>query len=408
MNKKLLIIILSTGLSILLLVLIGYYLYIANGTTNTNEKPSIFRSFFPFGKNDLTQPNSTTTNPGLGEETPSTLSNFTSKLRMISLEPVAGAGLLDTKAGTVLRYMERATGHIFEVELFSPKNTRISNKTIPFVYNAVWDNKNNSLVTQYLEDDDQTIDVYLMSLKQVATTTESTVSALLLSGNITDVSVYGGNVFYLDEGNQSSSGYISGLDGTKRKLIWNSPLSQLLSQFVNPKTIALTTKPAVGINGYLYFVDTTSGAIQKIIGDIPGLSTLVSEDATKILYLEEADEVSFHLFDAKSRVSDRLSPVTFPEKCIWSKKNKNIVYCAVPQTVLNNNSLTQWYKGNASFTDDIWKYDTKNNTASIIENLTEESGESIDVIKPLLSENERYLVFINKRDNSLWSLDLTQ
>jgi hypothetical protein len=70
--------------------------------------------------------------------------------------------------------------------------------------------------------------------------------------------------------------------------------------------------------------------------------------------------------------------------------------------------LISWYIGNISFRDDIWKYDLKNNTAVIIDNLTDESGIKIDVIKPQLSVNEKYLVFINKIDGTLWSLDLTK
>jgi hypothetical protein len=40
--------------------------------------------------------------------------------------------------------------------------------------------------------------------------------------------------------------------------------------------------------------------------------------------------------------------------------------------------------------------------------LSQESGMAIDVIKPILSDNEQYLIFINKIDNTLWSLDLIQ
>lgn len=64
--------------------------------------------------------------------------------------------------------------------------------------------------------------------------------------------------------------------------------------------------------------------------------------------------------------------------------------------------------GTMQFTDDIWKYDTKANKSIIVDNLYEDSGENIDVIKPILSENEQYLVFINKRDGNLWSLDLSK
>ena len=80
----------------------------------------------------------------------------------------------------------------------------------------------------------------------------------------------------------------------------------------------------------------------------------------------------------------------------------------MPKQFLEGNSLALWYKGLSFWSDDIWKYDTKSNTSSLIENLGSDSGQSIDVIKPILSDSERYLIFINKTDNTLWSLDLTK
>ncbi|HEY0221172.1 MAG TPA: hypothetical protein VGC58_03045 [Candidatus Paceibacterota bacterium] len=67
-----------------------------------------------------------------------------------------------------------------------------------------------------------------------------------------------------------------------------------------------------------------------------------------------------------------------------------------------------WYKGIVSFSDDIWQYNTKDFTSKSLTDLKSESGEDVDVIKPILSENEQYLIFVNKKDNSLWSLDLTK
>jgi hypothetical protein len=78
------------------------------------------------------------------------------------------------------------------------------------------------------------------------------------------------------------------------------------------------------------------------------------------------------------------------------------------QLYIDNTSLTSWYQGTISTDDDIWKIDTKNNSSILIESLENDSGLKIDVIKPILSTNEQYLVFINKTDNTLWSLDLTK
>ncbi len=158
----------------------------------------------------------------------------------------------------------------------------------------------------------------------------------------------------------------------------------------------------------MYFVDPTTGAVRKILGNIPGLSAFSDPDGLQVIYLEQTDSAKLSVLDRKTGGSRSLTPATFPEKCTWSKKDKNIVYCAVPREFLDGLALTAWYKGYISYTDDIWKYDIKNNTSVILENLPNDAGNQIDLIKPILSENEQYLIFINKIDNSLWSLDLSK
>jgi hypothetical protein len=115
-----------------------------------------------------------------------------------------------------------------------------------------------------------------------------------------------------------------------------------------------------------------------------------------------------YTYDIKTMASDNAAPATFPEKCAWGKKDTKFVYCAVPKNFIGAGELTNWYKGNISTNDDVWKYDLENKTSMIVADLNKESGENIDVIKPVLSDNDQYLVFVNKKDNSLWSLDLTK
>jgi hypothetical protein len=327
MSRKLIITI-SIVLGVILIGLVGYYFVIQNNNnTETGGKTTGFRSFFPFGGNNTTS-NGTSTENNNVEPTPTPISqtDFTQKLRKLSSEPVSGAGASDTKAGTVVRYIEKATGHIFETELFSPKSNRISNTTIPLVYEAIWGNGNNSLIARYLADDNQKIDTYSLTLKKVSTTTENTVAAIAFSANINDVSVIDNNVFYLERGNGFSTGFVSKFDGTSKKQIWNSALQELLSQFVNPKTVALTTKPASKVSGFLYFIDTSTGSVKSILSKIPGLSTLVNDDATRVIYLEQGDDFNIKVLEIKTKISTETGIETFPEKCVWSKKDKTIIY----------------------------------------------------------------------------------
>jgi len=406
MSKKTYIIILIV-LVLILSGLIFYYLKNKNTDGGNGGIADTFKNFFPFGGEEVVNNNNGTTTP---DETPIVEEpvDFIQKLRKLSSEPVAGAGLLDVKAGTVVRYIEKATGHIFEVELFSPRQGRISNTTVPKVYDAVWGNKNNSLITRYLKDDDRTVETYSLTVKDISTTTENTITGIAFPSRISDVSVIDASVFYLEQGVNGSNGYVSNWSGGSKKQIWNSPIKELISQYVNNKTVALTTKSEENTEGFLYFVDTGNGSTRRIIGNIIGLSTLVDSSATRVLYLKQEQGVEMFLYDMTTKTRDAVYPVTFPEKCVWSSKNKDIVFCAVPKEGVEKSSLTFWYKGLNQFNDDIWKYDLENKTSDIVLSMSSETSENIDVIKPILSESEQYLVFMNKRDNALWSLDLTK
>lgn len=406
MSKKFFITTISIVLFLLLVSLVGYYFFIQNSGVSSSGAINTFKTFFPFGgetSNIIPIVENIVTDPPTTEQT-----NYTQKLRKISAEQVAGAGILDTKAGTVVRHIERATGHIYETELFSPNQNRISNTTIPTAYDAIWGNKNNSLLVRYLKDDNQTVDTYGLMIKDVSTSTENSVSAIKFPENIKDVSSFGTSVFTLETNTSSSIGHVSNFDGSKKIQIWNSPIKEVLSQYINAKTVALTTKPHQNFEGFLFFVDTGNGQVKKIMGNIFGLSTLTNDVATQVLFLDQESTPKLLVFDIKNNTSVLLTPTTFPEKCVWSKKDKNIVFCAVPQEYINNNSLTLWYQGSTSFADNIWRFDIKSNTSNLVGELFNESNEQLDVIKPILSDNEQYFVFINKTDNSLWSLDLTK
>jgi hypothetical protein len=405
MSRKKTYILIASILLIILLVLIGLYLTGKN-PDGSPKMPSVFKDFFPFGGSTVTE-NIPVEEPT--EEPPVvTTDDFTKRLRKITSEQVAGAGVLDVKAGSVIRYIEKATGHIYEVELFSPRAGRISNTTIPMVYDAYWGNKNESLVSQYLKDDDVTVDTYSITLKNISTTTENTISGSAMSKNISSVSAFGNSVFYIEEGSNESIGYVSTFDGKNKKRIWNSPIKELLSQYVNDKTVALATKPHENAPGYLYIVGTNTGTTKKVLSDIYGLSALVNPAGTDVLYLGQSGSALMNLYNIKTMARESISPATFPEKCVWGKKDTKFIYCAVPKDFIAVGTLTSWYRGTISLNDDIWRYDLEDKTSKIIADLSQESGEEIDLMKPTLSDSDQYLMFVNKKDNSLWSLDLTK
>lgn len=385
-----------------------YYFFVLSAQNQTgNNATTTAKTFSPFGGtgNSGTTTGFSSTTQSTAPATNANQLNYTQKLRELWNQPTAGAGILDSKAGSSVRFVDKATGFVYETQLFSPIQNRLSNTTLPLAYSAVWDAKNSSFVAQYLNGN--TVSTNVLSLKS-GTTTDQTLTGFSLGTNINSVSVFSETIFYLQTYTGQSLGFTSTIDGKSKKQIWKSPLDELSAQMVSANSIALTTKPYQNVPGFTYLVNATNGSSKKLLGNIPGLVTLVSPDASKVLYSSQTGASNMFLFDTKTGGTISITPATFPEKCVWSNKDTNIVYCAVPENTLDGTSLTSWYMGQISFTDDIWKYDLKQNTASIIEHLTVDAGEQVDVIKPMLSVSEQYLIFTNKTDGTLWSLDLTK
>lgn len=402
MSKK--IIIISTIVLLIFFVsLAGYYFILQSNESNTDGKPFSFRSFLPFGGGDTSTP--IDQNPVVEPEDDIENVNFAVKLRKLWSEPVAGSYISDAPEGSVVRLVERSTGHVYEVSLYSPETRRISNTTIPKVYDAIWMSK-NSFVAQYLGDDNQSISTFIVKINESSTsTTEGSSSGELFGESINNLVVGNNRIFYLEDVSGGSRGFLSNFNGGNIRQIWSSPIREFQTQDVNSNNVALFTKPYPNINGFLYFINTNSGSSRKILGNIPGLTVLVSPDASNVITLSQSNTNIFSVYNVSENENVQLNPVTFPEKCVWSKKNTKIFYCAVPKETLSSTSLVSWYLGTNSFTDSIWKYNAENGYSEIVDGLDKEG---IDIIKPTLNNSEKYLIFINKKDGSLWSLDLEQ
>ena len=83
------------------------------------------------------------------------------------------------------------------------------------------------------------------------------------------------------------------------------------------------------------------------------------------------------------------------------------IYCAIPKSITRGTYPDLWYKGETSFSDEIWKINVESGiTTKLINPITVIGGEEIDAIKLALDADENYLFFVNKKDSYLWKLEL--
>lgn len=346
-------------------------------------------------------------------------------LRKLHNAPVAGVSAFTKRvAGTttqdvVARYIERGLGHIYETNMSTLKEERISNETRLKIYEAVWGNAGSGVAIRYLNgDSNDIIQTYSMVLRDIknATTTEEgrrvESDGVFLPENISDVAVSqekGDRMFYVIPVGDSSAGITVGFDGKKQAQVFDSPLKEWLSFWPNNKLITLTTKPSQNVPGFMFFLDTQTSKTTKILGRINGLTTLTSSDGKNVLYSEsKSGGIDLYIYDVAKNSKTKLSLATLPEKCVWSKLKKEVLYCGVPQTAPSGGLPDNWYQGVVSFSDDIWMIDIATGITTMLVSPQKVAGEEIDLIKPLLSPDESFLLFVNKKDSLPWSLKLVE
>ncbi|MEI8174952.1 MAG: hypothetical protein WCG28_03310 [bacterium] len=452
-NLILLIIILSLGT----IVFFGF-LYFNKPTNTTNDNTQDTNFFSQFGLFGTKKPPITIIPPKKIPDQPNPPENTqNTKLNKISSMPIAGFTIFNkerlknipavttsentgaiattTKTSTptvktkkptppptefvpALRYVEKATGNVYQTFIDKIEERKFSTTIIPKVYDAYFGNNGESVFMRYLKLDGRTIETFLGTLPKELlggdTTENNEIKGVFLPNNITDISISpdSSGIFYLfnnqNNGNENIIGTTLNLKTNKKIQIFDSPFTEWLSSWPNKDIVTLTTKPSASIPGYMYSMDASGKNLTKILGDINGLTTLESPNGKLILFsnTESSYNLTLNLYHTDTRNSDLLSLKTLPEKCVWNRTNE-FIYCAVPKSAPIGEYPDTWYQGEVSFNDQIWKIEVKTgNTTLILDPSTSVGGEDIDGIKLALDADENNLFFVNKKDYFLWRVSL--
>lgn len=424
---------------ILIIVLLGagivsYFLFFKKKTGTVDSPGFSLGDIFPFIDNsvnpgDSNNPDPIIDNPIVGE--PGEPSK-PPKLFMISKGPVSGAFTFDvdreipqdpkkldkdgkplpveTEQATKIRFTESATGHTNESYLDIVDIKKITNTTIPKVVESFFAGKAGTYSLLRYADEKNSIQTFsgnIPLLPEKNGAPDTTLRGSYLPENITSISISPDRekIFTIVSSSSGSVGSTSIPDGTKRNQILSIAYSEWLSEWPNSKFVTITTKPSYKFPGYTYTIDVSTKEMKKVFGGIPGLTTLTSPDMENIIFSRSVNNsISSNIYNVKSRESISLpGATTLPEKCVWY--SKIVLYCAVPTYFPEGNYPDAWYMGAVSFADQIYKINIDTFESSVI-GTPSAVGAVIDVTNLTINPSGTFLTFINKRDGSLWGLDL--
>lgn len=339
------------------------------------------------------------------------------ELRKISSSPTAGIYVFNrlvqredkSKFNAVfLRRVDKATGNIYETRLDNMEETRVTNTTIPKIYEALWGNNENSLLLRYLRDDGETIETFTSKIIAGADGKEGSLLGTFLPSDIKSIAVSPkkDKIFYLNVVSGEAQGTVMDTVLGKKGIVFRYPFTEWLPDWPADNTITLVTKPSGKTFGFMYSITPAGGNLTKILGDIRGLTALMSPDSKKVLYSESAGNFfALNLYDVGSAETVAQSARTLSDKCVWSQDN-DVFYCAVPLNPPQSLYPDSWYQGLVSFSDVLVRVDAGAGSMTVLVDPKEFAGEEIDAVNLTLSKNEDYLFFINKKDGASWALEM--
>lgn len=332
-------------------------------------------------------------------------------LRQLTTEPIAGAIAGGKSKAAIVRYLDRATGNSYEISAEGGNAKRLTNTTIPKIYEALWSKSGVAVLARYLKEDGETIETFSGSIKP-RSSGEGDLTGVFLPRNITSLALSpaGGELFYLRDERGGAVGIRAGLNGSGKTEVFRSPLSEWIPLWSAPDAIAILSKPSAVAGGMLAKISPAGGELQPIIRGVRGLTALPDHAFARVLY-SASTESGFSLNLLRDAATDdasrSLSLTTLPEKCVWTKNN-SALYCGVPTIVPGGSYPDAWYQGVISFTDEVWSITIADGTPELILDISNEAAAPIDLIEPQLSPDEKFLVFQNKNDLTLWSLQLKE
>ncbi len=434
-NKKKYVIIGIVVIVFILLLAVFFFLYSKNNLGTYRAQGDIansVRNFLPFG--NIPSPDTKITVPIVentgGITTPSINENKPEekipKLRHIYTDPVSGLTIFNREREVIrdrikrtvqdqyIRFVDRATGHILETRKDNLVTSKVSNTTIPRIYEAKWSSNPNILITRLLDDDEDTIITYKLEIGNTSTTTPGDeniykkVTSKYLETDLNEVSVAPKSLKMISVNKDlNGDGQVvsSTLDGGSKTILFSSPISGWLIDWSNDKSATLTSKPSGIANGIVFLIDVITGKLTKIASG-NGITALTSPDLLRTIVAEGGDSISTRIVSNTDRIETNLSLRTLPEKCVWAKTENAIIFCAVPRVISPNTYPDAWYQGLITFTDIIWKINTRTGFTEIVGDLENSYNQKIDAINLTISSDDSYLAFINKKDLSLWGLRL--
>lgn len=344
------------------------------------------------------------------------------QLWRVTKTPIAGMGFVGNGDSLRIRFVERSSGQILEADPRTGNVTRLTNKLFPKTYEAVF-GRVNDVILRSLDE----IGAVTSFSGTIATSSPSSqsdnapaTSPTELAGKYLDRNIRAilpilstRELLYAIENTQGGVDVMrASWDGSKKNIVFSSPLSNWKILVLSDGRIFLIQNPADDAVGFAY--ELGNGVLLPRIRGIPGLTFLPRASSSAFLFGESQNGTLALSVKTRDDAATIALPLkTVADKCIWAaplisgasaKKTSDsgplIAYCAVPQSIPSTQFLNDWYRGIVHTTDAWWRIDANAGTVELVS--VDGAGETFDVESPIIDTEGKHIAFMNSEDRTLW------
>lgn len=337
--------------------------------------------------------------------------NRAPRFRVLSKEPVAGAMAFNTQQALV-RYTLKTNGKSYETPLATVSEaTEWSKEPILRVHDAEWSRGGSGVVTRFFNSSYERVFAHLNYLPRSTSSSTAIQEARNLPNEVTSVSFSpdGESLFFLVADIDGTVGYLESVESGNRVEVWSSPLRGLTATWPTQEQILIYANPSLHTEGAVWLLNSSTWDARVVLSDQHALAASMSGDGASLLYslYEHSGNIySLRVLDLADSDVTYVPLPTFVEKCVWGKQHTKYAYCAIPKNMNSRDLLDNWYKGVVRTDDVIWRIDTHSGVIERILDARAEVNMPFDMIDLSVDQNDSYLVFRNKRDDSLWAVEL--
>lgn len=322
-------------------------------------------------------------------------------LFQLTTKSVAGYGLITTNSSTAtssdykLRYAETGTGHVFEINLGTAVETRISGITVGKTVGATFSPAGEAFVLTSEQGNVTESALYLYDTKaEKYTNLPRNSKHFFFTGK--------GSIYYTIVENGETTAYELDWENVETNILWTIPLTQINVVWTEAGVI-INNKVSSELKGGIYTI--VAGNLSQIVSPKLGLS-MTADRSGQIIWYSYFDNKTKNNIGAlidRSGTTIRESPLpAISEKCFLNASERSV--CSMSAFLLSgdSNDINSWYRGETTSDDRLW-VETDTDTGVAYEaNLAELAGFTLDATAVTPTPNYDAFYFINKINRTLW------